>query len=123
MDNSLLPEQMRALCLIAAGRTKPEVAKECNVSLTTIERWYKLPDFKQVLRKAASDIYDQAIAELCVGAKLAAIELKNIISDKTTPARVKVQAISVLLSVAAKAKDNFVEDRLEMLEKLVGDEK
>jgi hypothetical protein len=115
-DLEITPIQMQALCLLAAGNTKAEVSKIKNISASTLERWCKLPDFNKLLKKSVIDCYNAALAELCEGAKDAVKELRNIITSEKTPVRVKVQAINVLLTNAARAKDLILEERLESLE-------
>ncbi|MBD2255597.1 helix-turn-helix domain-containing protein [Nostoc parmelioides] len=113
---SLTPIQNEALCLLAAGYSRDEVAGKTGVSKSTINRWVTQPDFKTMLRNAVIQVYDAAIAELVSGSREAAKELKSIITDPDTPKRVKVSAIQVLLTTAAKAKESALEERLEAIE-------
>lgn len=113
---SLTPVQNEALCLLAAGYSRDEVATKTGVSKSTINRWATEPDFKKMLRNAVTRVYDAAIAELVSGSRQAAKELKEIITDPDTPKRVKVSAIQVLLTTAAKVKESELEERLEAIE-------
>lgn len=113
---SLTPIQNEALCLLAAGYSRDDVAAKTGVSKSTINRWAVQPDFKIMLRDAVVQSYDAAIAELVSGSREAAKELKAIITDPDTPKRVKVSAIQVLLTTAAKAKESALEERLEAIE-------
>lgn len=108
--------QTKALCLLAAGYSKRDVAKQTSISESCLQKWSKQPAFKQKLREAVAASYDAAIAELCSGSREAAQELKRIISDPDVSARVKISAISTLLSNAERAKTSLLEDRLEALE-------
>lgn len=108
--------QYKALCLLASGKSNEEVAREAGVSTRTIERWKKDPRFEKHLREASAKMFDCAIAELCSSAVETAKELRQIILDEDTPKRVKVSAIQVLLSTAARAKESLLEERLEKLE-------
>ncbi|MCC5661827.1 hypothetical protein LC608_33760 [Nostoc sp. XA010] len=118
---SLTPIQNEALCLLAAGYPREEVSARTGVSKSTINRWATEPDFKTMLRDAVVKVYDAAIAELVSGSRQAAQELKAIITDPDTPKRVKVSAIQVLLTTAAKAKDSVLEERLEAIEVALDD--
>lgn len=119
----LTPIQNQALCLLAAGYNKQEVASLTEINTRTLTRWEKEPNFKKMLKEAVAKIYDAAIAELVSGSREAARQLKNIIHDPDVPSRVKVTAIQVLLNNAAKAKDDLLEERLEAVEALLDADK
>jgi DNA-binding MurR/RpiR family transcriptional regulator len=118
---SLTPIQNEALCLLAAGYSRDHVAQKTGVSKVTINRWATQPDFKILLRDAVVQVYDAAIAELVSGSREAARELKAIITDPDTPKRVKVSAIQVLLTTAAKVKEAALEERIEAIEAALDD--
>ena len=106
----------RALCLLAAGYSRKQVAKQVGITEATLRGWARHPEFKKQLRNAVAEIYNSAIAELCSGSREAAQELRRIINDPDVSARVKISAISTLFSNAEKAKAGLLEDRLEALE-------
>jgi hypothetical protein len=115
--DDLTPQQYRALTQLAAGYSNMTVAKNSNVTVKTIEGWRKLPKFKQLLREALAQCFDAAIAELVLHSQQAAKELNRIALDPDTPSRVKVSAITAMLTFASRAKDAHLESRLEILEK------
>lgn len=115
----LTPIQNQALCLLAAGYNKQEVASRTEINTRTLARWEKEPNFKKKLKEAVAKTYDSTIAELVAGSREAAKKLKNIIDDPDVPSRVKVTAIQVLLNNAAKAKESLLEERLENLEDMI----
>lgn len=119
----LTPIQNQALCLLAAGYNKQEVASLTEINTRTLTRWEKEPTFKKMLKEAVAKTYDAAIAELVSGSREAARKLKNIIHDPDVPSRVKVTAIQVLLNNAAKAKEDLLEERLEAVEALLDADK
>ena len=118
----LTPIQNQALCLLAAGYNLDEVAKQTGVTTRTISKWKTIENFDRLLKDAVSKVFDAAIAELVSGSREAAKELKLIIADADTPARVKVNAIQVMLSNASKAKDYMLEERLENLETILDEQ-
>lgn len=118
---NLTPEQCRVLTQIAAGYSNNEVAKTHGVTVKTIENWRKIPKFKQLLREALAQCFDAAVAELVQHSQRAARELNFIIQDPNTPSRVRVSAITAMLTFASKAKDAHLESRLEHLENLLSD--
>lgn len=112
----LTPVQNQALCLLAAGYPIETVAKSTGVTRQTITKWRKIPEFKRLLQESIAATFDIAIAELVIGSREAAQELKRIIADSDVPSKTKVSAINTLLNHAARAKDSILEQRLERLE-------
>ncbi|MEO1762609.1 MAG: LuxR C-terminal-related transcriptional regulator [Cyanobacteria bacterium J06629_18] len=112
----LTPKQMRALSLIAAGATNAQAAEAVNVSQRTIVNWKALPNFQKLLSFAVQSQFNSALAQLVCGSQDAVLELQNIITSSDTPARIKVSAISVLLSHASQVRSWALEQRLENLE-------
>ena len=115
----LTPLQYRALVKLLTGCSNNEVSATLGISLKCIEKWRKLPKFKQLLRQALSDCFDAALAELVLNSQLAAKELGKIAFDPDVPSRVRVSAITAMLTFASKAKDAHLETRLEQLEKAI----
>lgn len=112
----LNPKQAKALTLLAAGCTNAEAAKGAGVSSRTIDNWKSKPDFQKLLSFAVQAQLNASLAQLVAGASDAVKELNSIIISPDTPSRVKVSAISVLLSNAMKVREWALEDRLEALE-------
>ncbi len=102
-----------------AGYEQKEVASLTNVTLRTLGRWRLSPTFSKLLREGVRKTYDAMIAELVCGAVEAARTLNSIISDPDVPARVKINAIQVLLNNAGRARDYLLEERLENVENLL----
>lgn len=117
----LSPIQIRILCLLASGKSKKEISDITEVSSATIDRLSKNHNFKSKLREITTSIYDAALAELCNGAVVAAIELNKIIEDPDTPAKIKISAISTLFTHAGKAKEFILQERLEKIELLLNE--
>lgn len=115
----LTTNHYRALTLLVAGYSLEEVAEKTDVSVRTIQRWKKRPDFQRLLTESVGKTFDAAVAELVAGSIDAAQELKQIIKDSDVPVRVRVTAISVLLANAWKAKDAILEQRLQRVEDLL----
>ena len=109
-------KQYQALCYLVAGYTHEEVSEKTGISTRTLTNWKTQPNFKTELKNAVSKVYDAAIAELVCGSQLAAKELKRIVSDPEVGDRVKIQAITTLLSHAGKSKEWQLQERLEHLE-------
>jgi len=117
--HNLTVQQYRALTKIAAGYSNNETAATMGVSIKCIESWRKLPGFKQLLREALSQCFDAAVAELVLQSQQATRELSRIAFDPDTPSRVRVSAITAMITFASKSKDAHLETRLEQLEKAI----
>lgn len=113
----LTADQLEALCLLAAGRAKSQISETTGFSMSTLERWVKIPEFKSLLNKALYEKYKGVVAELIIGSKNAVKELDNIISNANTPSKTKVSAINVMLTHASKGKELLIDERLENIEK------
>lgn len=118
-DSEFSPRQYRALVCLAAGGSNKEAADLAGVSVRAIETWKSKSNFQRLLREATVRVFDQAIAELVLGAQEAAEQLRGIITDEETPARIKISAISTLLTNASKARDWAMEARIQKLEGMV----
>lgn len=112
----ITPKQAKALTLLAAGCTNAEAAKGAGVSSRTIDNWKSKPDFQKLLSFAVQAQLNASLAQLVAGASDAVKELTSIITSSDTPSRVKVTAISILLSNAMRVREWSLEDRLEALE-------
>lgn len=115
-NKPLTPLQNKALCLLASGKGVKEVADELNVSCKIIYDWQKKPTFQKMLNDGVMATYDAAIATLISGCELASKELIDIIKDKDTPTKIKVNAINTLLNYATKAKDSYLNQQSDTID-------
>ncbi|MGB3640562.1 MAG: helix-turn-helix domain-containing protein [Rivularia sp. (in: cyanobacteria)] len=63
INHSLGEEKLKAVALLATGKTKVETAKELGVHRKTIENWSKSPDFQKALMDTQDEIVEKAIEE------------------------------------------------------------
>jgi hypothetical protein len=115
-EELMTPLHYKAVCLIAAGHSDVDVAEATGITTRTLQRWRKLPEFKKLTQSAVRECFDAGISELVSGVREAASELKRIIADDDTSSRVKISAITSLLTFASKSMDLHLQERVENLE-------
>jgi len=63
INHNLGEEKLKAVALLATGKTKTETAKELGVHRKTIENWSKSPDFQKALMDTQDEVVEKAIEE------------------------------------------------------------
>ncbi|MEM7592352.1 MAG: helix-turn-helix domain-containing protein [Cyanobacteria bacterium P01_A01_bin.83] len=63
INHNLGEEKLKAVALLAAGKTKIQTAKELGVHRKTIENWSKSPDFQKALMDTQDEVVEKAIEE------------------------------------------------------------
>lgn len=111
-------QHYQAIFLLVTGRTAKQAALELELNAHTITRWKQDPDFNLALQEAHSRVYDDAINKLTTIAGKCAEYLELVMDDPDVPTRTKLQAISIVLTHGAKAREYNMNRRLEKLERL-----
>ena len=107
-----------AVVAMLTQRNVEEAARSVGVSVATLMRWQKLPEFQAAYREARRAAYGQAIARLQQGTTAAATTLLKTMIDPSTPASVKVRAAEAIFNHAAKAIElEDIEARVSELER------
>jgi hypothetical protein len=102
-------------------RNVEEAARSVGISIATLMRWQKLPEFQTAYREARRAAYGQAIARLQQGTSAAATTLLKTMIDPGTPASVRVRAAEAIFNHAAKAIEiEDIEARVTELERIAG---
>jgi hypothetical protein len=92
-----------------------------GISVATLMRWQKLPEFQVLFREGRRAVYNQAVARLQQGTSAAAATLLKTMIDPNTPASVKIRAAEAIFNHAAKAMEiQDIEARLSALESTAG---
>ena len=87
---------------ILSTRTLEEAARMARISLATLTRWMKLPEFETAYREARRVAYGQAIARLQQGSSAAVTVLLKVMVDPASPASVRVRAADSVLDHSKK---------------------
>jgi hypothetical protein len=117
--NSMLDrKQEQTIPALLTQRNLDEAAKAAGISMRTLMRWLKLPEFQAAYREARRTAYSQVVAKLQQGATAAATTLLKVMLDQGTPASVKVRAAECVMNHSSKAIEiEDVEFRVAELER------
>ena len=111
-------KQEETIAALLTQRNLDEAAKAAGISMRTLMRWLKLPEFQAAYREARRTAYSQAVAKLQQGATAAATTLLKVMLDQGTPASVKVRAAECVMNHSSKAIEiEDVEFRVSELER------
>jgi hypothetical protein len=106
-----------AVAAMLTQRNVEEAARSVGISVATLMRWQKLPEFQTAYREAKRAAYGQAIARLQQGTSAAATTLLKMLIDPNTPASVRVRAAEAIFNHSAKAIEiEDIEARVAALE-------
>lgn len=114
-EKKLTVKQQQAILLLAKGSTIVDAAKQVGIDEKTLDRWKKLPEFKEALHQAEDDLYSEVLAELKkVASKAIACLVRNMDPNEAAP-YVQVAAASKLLDAGLQVT------KVQELEKLLAD--
>jgi hypothetical protein len=94
----------KAVCLVAAGYTKEEIAAKLHITTRTLGRWFLQPAFQESLKLALGQSYRSAIAELTAHCGLAAKKLIEVINDEIVSDKTRLEAIKLLFDIVQKSQ-------------------
>ena len=114
-------KQEETIAALLTQRNLDEAAKAAGISMRTLMRWLKLPEFQAAYREARRTAYSQAVAKLQQGATAAATTLLKVMLDQGTPASMKVRAAECVMNHSSKAIE--IETRVGELERAAGTQK
>lgn len=105
---------------IAALLTAPtlaEAAKEAGVSLRTLKRWLKQPEFSDAYQEAKREMLGIATGKLRRAMGVAVTVLTQVAIDRAAPAAARVTASGRILELGLKAHEiEDLEHRIMKLE-------
>src|ERR1017187_10080124 len=81
-----------AVAALLTQKNQEEAARVADISVATLLRWQKLPEFQAAYRQARRAAFGQAVARLQQGTSAAATTLLKTLIDANTPASVRVRA-------------------------------
>ena len=81
MQKSLKPVQLYALKLIALGTPDYQVAARLEVSVMTIYRWKRLPQFEAKLNAITTSGLEQIVKKLNIASLTAVETLQEVLND------------------------------------------
>jgi hypothetical protein len=108
-----------AVAALLTQKNQEEAARVADISVATLLRWQKLPEFQAAYRQARRAAFGQAVARLQQGTSAAATTLLKTLIDANTPASVRVRAAEAIFNHAAKAIEiEDIEARVAELERV-----
>src|ERR1039457_1751153 len=107
-----------AVAALLTQKNHEEAARVVGISVPTLIRWMKEPEFDRAYRAARRATFSQSIARLQQAAPAAATTLMKTLVDAASPASVRVRAAECILNHAMKAIElEDIEARLAELDR------
>jgi hypothetical protein len=111
-------KQEEAVAALLSQRNVEEAARAVSISVRTLLRWMKLPEFQTAYREARRAAFGQAVARLQHASSAAVSTLLKIMVDPNSPASTRVRAADSVLDHSAKSIEiEDVEARVAALER------
>src|ERR1051326_7000509 len=111
-----------AVAALLTQKNQEEAARAAGISIATMLRWQKVPEFQKAYREARRDAHNQSIARLQHATSAAVSTLLKVMVDPNTPASTKVRAADSVLEHSAKAIElEDIDARLAALEQAASD--
>jgi hypothetical protein len=89
---SLKPVQLTAIQLLAVGTPASHVAERLEVSVMTIYRWQRLPEFEAKLHAVTSSGLEEIAKKMNATALTAVETLQEVLCDLTQPVPTRIKA-------------------------------
>jgi hypothetical protein len=107
-----------AIAALLTQRNVEDAARAAGVSVSTLLRWMKEPEFEVAYREARRAAFGQSVARLQQASSAAVSTLLKVMIDPNTPASTKVRAADSVLGHSAKAIEiEDIDARLAELER------
>ena len=111
----------QAITALLSQRSVEEAARATGISVNTLLRWRKQPEFEATLQEARRLAFSQAIGRLQDAAGAAAATVLKIMVDSSSPTGARLRAAWVVLEQAARAGETeAIEARLAKVKQLAG---
>jgi hypothetical protein len=113
----------QAVAALLTARNHEEAAKAAGISLTTLQRWQKLPEFETALRAARLAAFRQSILRLQQASAPAVSTLFKIMADPDAPKAVRARCAYYILDQTRKGVETEeIEARVTALEEAAGEQ-
>jgi len=113
-----------AVAALLTQKNQEEAARATGISVATLLRWQKLPEFQKAYREARRAAHGQSIARLQQASGAAVSTLLKIMVDQNAPASTRVRAADSVLDHSAKAIEmEDIEARVTELEQSLAESK
>ena len=107
-----------AIAALLTQRNTEDAARVVGISVSTLLRWMKEPEFNTAYREARRLAFGQSVARLQQASSAAVSTLLKVMIDPSTPPSTKVRAADSVLGHSAKAIEiEDIDARLTELER------
>jgi hypothetical protein len=108
-----------AVAGLITQKNQEEAARSAGISIATLIRWQRDPEFQKAYREARRAEHGQSIARLQHATSAAVTTLLKVMVDPNTPPSVKVRAADSVLDHSAKSIElEDIDARLVELERI-----
>jgi hypothetical protein len=116
---SKFPRKMdQAVIALLTARNQEEAAASVGISLKTLQRWQKEPEFEEALSKARMAAFRQSMVRLQQASVPAVTTLLKLMVDAGSPATVKARCAYYILDQTRKGiETEEIEKRVAELER------
>jgi transposase len=113
------PRKMeQAVAALLTARNQEEAAQSVGISLKTLQRWQKEPEFERALRDARKSAFRQSMAQLQQASVPAVTTLLRLMVEGGSPATVKARCAYYILDQTRKGiETEDLEKRVAELER------
>ncbi len=98
-------------------RSHEEAARTAGISLKTLKRWLRVPEFIEEYRRARWEVAEQGYARAQQNTTLAIAVLLKLMAAESTPASGRIRAALGVVDIARNALDFDLESRVAALER------
>ena len=110
----------QAIAALLSHSSVEAAARAVGISVNTLLRWMKEPEFEAAYREARRTTVSQSMARMQEASIAAAVTVLKIMLDSNAPAGTRLRAAEIVLEQAARATEiDYVEARLAKLERRV----
>jgi hypothetical protein len=110
-----------AILALLTSRSIEEAARAADVSLRSLYRWLRKPEFDAAYRTAKRNAFGHAMARLQQGSGAAAAVMLKLMVDQGVPASTRLRAADCVFSHSKSAIEmEEIEARLAALEQAAG---
>lgn len=102
INANLSPSQVTALAALLAGRSVRAAAKAAGVDPATIHRWLNESDFRAAQQAGRRQLAQQALAQLQGITADAIGVVRELMTDTSKPATVRLRAAQIVIEGTAK---------------------
>ena len=107
-----------AVAALLTQRNHEEAARSVGISVATLMRWQRKPEFQKAYREARRAAHSQAIARLQQATGAAATTVLKLMTDPNIPAAVRLRAAECVFDRAFKGVElEDIEARVSELER------